>query len=216
MEGDELYPRVKKNVAPDASQGWTRVLMDRAPRLLGDRQCGRKDRKMFKKAMSLLCQVIEHTGDLTLLTDGERRYGVSCLSCVAKPYALASEDDQRRRCPKASKCGSRTKDHKGISEVPNGRHIKRRIQNILTPHSPWPLQRVTPIIWKPSIRRCDAGVRPIGGKPICMPRTQDASRNAWTSTGLGIILCGCILRHGKSRQWLEGFWTMASRSMSSS
>jgi len=25
--------------------------------------------------MSLLCQVIEQTGDLTLLTDGERRYG---------------------------------------------------------------------------------------------------------------------------------------------
>jgi hypothetical protein len=30
---------------------------------------------MFKKAMGLLCQVIEQTGDLTLLTDGERRYG---------------------------------------------------------------------------------------------------------------------------------------------
>ena len=82
MEGDELYPRVKKNVAPDASQGWTRVLMERAPRLLGDRQCGRKDRKMFKKAMSLLCQVIEQTGDLTLLTDGERRYGsLLCELC---------------------------------------------------------------------------------------------------------------------------------------
>jgi hypothetical protein len=37
--------------------------------------CGRKTRKMFQKAMSLLCQVIEQTGDLTLLTDGERRYG---------------------------------------------------------------------------------------------------------------------------------------------
>ena len=42
------------------------------------------------------------------------------------------------------------------------------------------------------------------------------SRNDWMSTGLCIILFGCILRHGKSRQWLEGFWTMASRSMSSS
>jgi hypothetical protein len=30
---------------------------------------------MLHKAMSLLCQVIEQTGDLTLLTDGERRYG---------------------------------------------------------------------------------------------------------------------------------------------
>ena len=75
IEGDELYTRVKKNVAPDASQGWTVVLMDRATRFLWDMQCGRKDRKLFKNAMRLLSHVIEQTGDLTLLTDGERRYG---------------------------------------------------------------------------------------------------------------------------------------------
>ena len=75
IEGDELYTRVKKNVAPDESQGWTIVLMDRATRFIWDMHCGRKDRKMFQKAMRLLCQVIEHTGDLTLLTDGEKRYG---------------------------------------------------------------------------------------------------------------------------------------------
>ena len=142
--------------------------------------------------------------------------GVSYLSCVAKPYALASEDDQRRRCPKASKCGSRTKDHKGISEVPNGRNIKRRIQSIPTRPSLWRPQRFMPIIWKLSIRRCDADARPIAGVPICMQSTQDASRNGWMSTGLCIILCGGILRPGKSRQWLEGFWTIALRSMSSS
>ena len=51
------------------------VLMDRATRFLWDMHCGRKNRKMLKKAMSLLRQVIEQTGDLTLLTDGERRYG---------------------------------------------------------------------------------------------------------------------------------------------
>jgi hypothetical protein len=49
--------------------------MDRATRFIWDRHCGRKNRKMFQKAMRLLCQVIEQTGDLTLLTDGERRYG---------------------------------------------------------------------------------------------------------------------------------------------
>jgi hypothetical protein len=75
IEGDELYTRVPKKVAPDTSPGWTVVLMDRATRFLWEMHCGRKDRKMFKKAMGLLCQVIEQTGDLTLLTDGERRYG---------------------------------------------------------------------------------------------------------------------------------------------
>src|SRR5262249_60456480 len=75
IEGDELYTRVHKKVAPDASQGWTIVLMDRATRFLWDMPCGRKERKLFKQAMGLLCQVIEQTGDLTLLPDGERRYG---------------------------------------------------------------------------------------------------------------------------------------------
>jgi hypothetical protein len=75
IEGDELYTRVKKNMAPDESQGWTMVLMDRATRFLWDMQGGRQDRKLVKNAMRLLCHVIEQTGDLTLLTDGERRYG---------------------------------------------------------------------------------------------------------------------------------------------
>ena len=73
IEGDALYTRVHKKVSPDESQGWTVGLMDRATRCIWDRHCGRKNRTMFQKAMRLLCQVIEHTGDLTLLTDGERR-----------------------------------------------------------------------------------------------------------------------------------------------
>ena len=73
IEGDELYTRVHNKVAPDASQGWTVVLMDRATRFLWDMHCGRNDRKLFQNALRLFCQVIEHTGDLTLLTDGERR-----------------------------------------------------------------------------------------------------------------------------------------------
>jgi hypothetical protein len=73
IEGDALYTRVKQNGAPDESQGWTMVLLDRATRFLWDIPWGRKDRKLLKKAMGLLCHVSEQTGDLTLLTDGERR-----------------------------------------------------------------------------------------------------------------------------------------------
>ena len=49
--------------------------MDRATRFLWELQCGRKDRKRFQQAMRLLCDVIQQTSALTLLTDGERRYG---------------------------------------------------------------------------------------------------------------------------------------------
>jgi transposase-like protein len=75
IEGDELYTRVRKNVAPDESKGWTIVLMDRATRFIWAMGCGRKDRKLFTQAIRLLCRVMKQTGDLTLLTDGERRYG---------------------------------------------------------------------------------------------------------------------------------------------
>src|SRR5262249_16435698 len=37
--------------------------------------CGRQDRKLLKKVIGLLCQVIQQTGALALLTDGERRSG---------------------------------------------------------------------------------------------------------------------------------------------
>jgi transposase-like protein len=75
IEGDELYTKIKKNVPPEDSAGWTVILMDRASRFIWLMECGKKDRKMFKNAIETVCDVIEKTGDVTLLTDGERRYG---------------------------------------------------------------------------------------------------------------------------------------------
>ena len=75
IEGDELYTRVGKNTPADESMGWTVVLMDRASRFLWELCCGKKDRKLFRRALRTLVSVIKRTGDITLLTDGERRYG---------------------------------------------------------------------------------------------------------------------------------------------
>jgi len=75
VEGDELYTKVERNTAPEDSQGWTIVLMERSSRFLLELRCGRKDRELFKAALALLSKVIEQTDSLTLLTDGERRYG---------------------------------------------------------------------------------------------------------------------------------------------
>jgi hypothetical protein len=118
IEGDELYTRVKKNVAPDESQGWTIVLMDRATRVLWDIQCGRKDRKLFKKAMGLLCHVIEQTGDLTLLTDGERRYG----SVLVELCSEALRTGKRGRPKKTLRKGVKVRrKHKGSQQHKRGR-----------------------------------------------------------------------------------------------
>jgi len=65
--------------------------MERATRFLLDMHCGRKDCKLFKNAMRLLCHVIEHTGDLTLPTDGERRYGSRLFELCSQALMYAKE-----------------------------------------------------------------------------------------------------------------------------
>jgi len=75
IEGDELYTKVNQNLPPSLSQGWTIVLMERGSRFLWELHCGRKDQQLFEQALRCLAEVIEQTGSLTLLTDGELRYG---------------------------------------------------------------------------------------------------------------------------------------------
>jgi transposase-like protein len=75
IEGDEAYTKVQKNVPPEQSSGWTILLMDRASRFIWELDCGRKDRKLFQKAIKSLDKIARQTHDLSLFTDGERRYG---------------------------------------------------------------------------------------------------------------------------------------------
>lgn len=75
IEGDEAYTKIAKNVPPDQSTGWTLLLIDRASRFIWTLECGKKDRKLFEQAIQTLEQIIQDSEDLTLLTDGERRYG---------------------------------------------------------------------------------------------------------------------------------------------
>jgi hypothetical protein len=75
IEGDEAYTKVHHNVPPHESSGWTILLIDRASRFIWELDCGTKDRKLFKKAIAILEQITIRTNDLSLLTDGERRYG---------------------------------------------------------------------------------------------------------------------------------------------
>lgn len=75
IEGDELYTKVSENKPAHLSEGWTVVLMDRASRFIWEMQCGEPNTDLFKQAIVTLGQVIEQTDDLSLFTDGERRYG---------------------------------------------------------------------------------------------------------------------------------------------
>jgi hypothetical protein len=75
IEGDEAYTKVQKNVPPEQSPGWTIRLLDRASRFIWEIDCGKKERQLFQKAITSLDQIARQTHDLSLFTDGERRYG---------------------------------------------------------------------------------------------------------------------------------------------
>ena len=65
IEGDELYPKVDKNVPADTSEGWTIVLMERASRLLWTLEGGKKNRDLLLSAIQILNNIIHRSGDVT-------------------------------------------------------------------------------------------------------------------------------------------------------
>ncbi|MCA1553721.1 MAG: hypothetical protein LC737_05020 [Chloroflexi bacterium] len=100
IEGDELYTKVKQNVAPAESSGWTVVLMDRASRFIWELSCGERERSLFERAMQTLAQVIAQTDDLTLLTDGERRYGLLLFEICRTVLRTGQRGRPRQTLPK--------------------------------------------------------------------------------------------------------------------
>src|SRR4029434_674897 len=75
IAGDEAYTKVQKNVPPEQSAGGTILLMDRASRFIWELDCGKKNRRLFQKAIKTLDKIARQTHDLRIFTDGERRYG---------------------------------------------------------------------------------------------------------------------------------------------
>ena len=77
LEGDEVYTKVQKNVPPDQSLGWTILLMDRASRFIWALDCGKKDRRLFQKAIKPLDKIARQTHDLSIFTVGRLNRPIS-------------------------------------------------------------------------------------------------------------------------------------------
>jgi hypothetical protein len=103
VEGDELYTRVHHNKPPAESEGWTIVFMNRATRFIWELRCGERERELFEAAIQLLSQVIEQTGDLTLLTDGERRYGNLLFETCQEVLRTGKPGRPKKTLPKGVK-----------------------------------------------------------------------------------------------------------------
>ena len=100
IEGDELYTKVDKNVPPSVSEGWTIVLMERGSRFLWELSCGRKDRQLFEQALTCLAKVVKQTGSISLLTDGERRYGNLLFEICYDVIRTGKPGRPKKRLPK--------------------------------------------------------------------------------------------------------------------
>jgi len=96
IEGDEVYTKVGQNGAADASEGWTVVLMERASRFIWALACGKKDRDLFLSAIQLLNNIIRRTGDVTLVTDGERRYSLLLFEICQEIFRSGRRGRPRR------------------------------------------------------------------------------------------------------------------------
>ena len=121
IEGDELYTKVDKHVAPSVSEGWTIVLMERGSRFLWELHCGRKDKQLFEQALNCLAEVISQTGSISLLTDGERRYGNLLFEICHDVLRTGRPGRAAKRLPK----GVRVKlKNKGSKKRPGRRRKK--------------------------------------------------------------------------------------------
>src|ERR671924_2313925 len=90
----------RKNLPPEDAKGWTSVLLERASRFIWELRCGRKDRKLFKRAIRTLVKVINTTGDLALITDGERRYGQVLFNLCSELVRTGKRGRPPRTLPK--------------------------------------------------------------------------------------------------------------------
>jgi transposase-like protein len=97
FEGDELYTITGQRVDACDCQGWTAVVMERASRFIVAQHCGQKDAQLFEEVMNSVASYLEQSGDVTFLSDGERRYGNSLFELCAEVIKTG----QRGRPPKA-------------------------------------------------------------------------------------------------------------------
>ncbi len=113
LEGDELYTKIRENLPVEDCEGWTIALMDRATRFIWALECGKKDKDLFLSAIQLLSKVIERTGNVTLVTDGERRYGNLLFEICHEVVHSGQRGRPPKTLPKGVKVRLKNKGNKG-------------------------------------------------------------------------------------------------------
>ncbi len=116
-----------KNVPPDESLGWTIALQDRASRFLWELDCGKREQSLFQQAIATLCDVIAQTGDVSLVTDGERRYGNLLVDLCAEIVRTGKPGRPKTTLQQGVKARVKNK----------GNHTRKKGRNRPTYQAPW-------------------------------------------------------------------------------
>lgn len=103
IEGDELYTKVHENKPAHESEGWTIAFIERSSRFIWELKCGNKDKELFSSTLKNLVKIIEKTDDLTLLTDGESRYGNILFELCNEAIRTGKRGRPRKCLPKGVK-----------------------------------------------------------------------------------------------------------------
>lgn len=120
-------------------EGWTIVLMERASRFIWEISCGEKNKELFLEAIEKLVLLIKQTQDLTLVIDGERRYGNILFEICHEILKTGSPGRPRKTLPKGVKVRLKNKgdqaDKRGPKkkkyEAPQSEHpeTKQDVEN---------------------------------------------------------------------------------------
>lgn len=138
IEGDELYTKVKENKPAHESEGWTIVFMERASRFIWELKCGSKNKELFTVTLENLIKVIRQTDDLTLLTDGESRYGKILFELCHEAIRTGKRGRPKKTLPEGVKVRMKIK---GSQNNKRGRKKKKYIA--AQPEHPKTIQNVS-------------------------------------------------------------------------
>jgi len=170
IEGDEVYTKVNSNVPADQSPGWTILLMERASRFIWELKCGRKDERLFKKVIKTLAKLVNKTQDLTILTDGERRYGNSLFEICFEIVKNGKRGRPKKTLKKGVKARVKNKGSQSFTKKdPRDPNIKVHGLNILKLIKSLEIKKSMPTMLKPSLVHCAEDVRLSVEELTCMP-----------------------------------------------
>ncbi|MEL7004269.1 MAG: hypothetical protein AAFN93_16235 [Bacteroidota bacterium] len=109
IKGNELYIKIDKNASQSISEGWAIVLIEHGNRFLLESHCGRKDKRRFGQALTRLAKLIEKTGSIRLLIDGERLYASILFELCHDVIRTGKQRYSRKRLPKGVRARLKSK-----------------------------------------------------------------------------------------------------------